>query len=50
MMKKSVYTFASGASDLVDQEHAGAGLTNLNDLDNPSDASSEQSCDEASDT
>jgi hypothetical protein len=34
----------------VDQEHAVAGLTNLNDLDNPSDASAEQSCDEAAET
>jgi len=50
MMKKSVYTPASGASDLVDQEHAVAGLTNLNDLDNPSVASTEQSCDEAAET
>jgi len=34
----------------VDQEHAVAGLTNLNDLDNPSNASAEQSCDEAAET
>jgi len=34
----------------VDQEHTIAGLTNLNDLDNPSDASVEQSCEETAET
>jgi len=40
----------AGASDLADQEHATTDLTNLNDLNNPSDASIEQTFDEVVET
>jgi len=40
----------AGASDLADQKHATTDLTNLNDLNNPSDASIEQIFDEVVET
>jgi len=50
-MKKKIYTPTRQLVPLISrQEHAATELTNLDDFDNPSDASIEQFCDETAET